>query len=140
MAALGLSCDMWELRCSSGAWLPCRMWNLSSTTRDRTHVLCIGRQILNHWTIREVPVFSSFLQLLLLFFWLGLDLYSCEWAFSSCGEWGLLLAPCCGGFSCRGAQALGARAPVLVAHGLSCLVPCGIFLDQGSNPNWQGVS
>ena len=26
------------------------------------------------------------------YYWLGLDLYSCEWAFSSCGEWGLLLA------------------------------------------------
>ena len=26
----------------------------SSHTRDRTHVSCIGRQILNHWTTREV--------------------------------------------------------------------------------------
>ena len=31
------------------------MWDLSSPTRDRTHVPCIGRQILNHWTTREVP-------------------------------------------------------------------------------------
>ena len=28
----------------------------SSQTRDRTCVLCIGRQILNHWTTREVLI------------------------------------------------------------------------------------
>ena len=28
----------------------------SPHTRDWTHVPCIGRQILNHWTTREVPV------------------------------------------------------------------------------------
>ena len=27
----------------------------SSQTRGRTHVPCIGRRILNHWTTREVP-------------------------------------------------------------------------------------
>ena len=27
----------------------------SSQTRDRTHVPCIGRRILNYWTTREVP-------------------------------------------------------------------------------------
>ena len=31
------------------------MWDLSSLTRDWTHVPCIARQILNHWTTREVP-------------------------------------------------------------------------------------
>ena len=30
----------------------------SSRTRDRTHVPCIGRQILNHCATREVPQFS----------------------------------------------------------------------------------
>ena len=48
------------------------------------------------------------------------------WAFSSCGEWGLLFR--CGarafhlrwgGFSCGRAQALGAQASVVTAHGLS---------------------
>ena len=51
----------------------------------------------------------------------------------------------CGGFSCCGAQALGAWASVVVAcrlqnagsvvvaHGLSCSAACGIFLDQGLN-------
>ena len=29
------------------------MWNLSSRTRNQTHVLCIARCILNHWTTRE---------------------------------------------------------------------------------------
>ena len=27
----------------------------SSRIRDPTHVSCISRQILNHWTTREVP-------------------------------------------------------------------------------------
>ena len=40
---------------STWAYLPCGMWDLSSLTRDRTHVPCIGRRILNHWTTREVP-------------------------------------------------------------------------------------
>ena len=31
------------------------MWDLSSPTRDGTQAPCIGRQILNHWTTREVP-------------------------------------------------------------------------------------
>ena len=31
------------------------MWDLSSLTRDRTHIPCIARQILNLWTIKEVP-------------------------------------------------------------------------------------
>ena len=39
------------------------MWDLSSPTRDRTCVPCIGRRILNHWTAREVPAFG-FLNLL----------------------------------------------------------------------------
>ena len=46
----------------------------------------------------------------------------------------------CGGFSRCRARALGARAPVVVAHGLSCSVACGIFLDQGLNQcplHWQ---
>ena len=31
------------------------MWALSSLTRDWNWLLCIARQILNHWTTREVP-------------------------------------------------------------------------------------
>ena len=32
------------------------MWNLSSTTRNQTHVPRVARQILNPWTTREVPL------------------------------------------------------------------------------------
>ena len=31
------------------------MWDLSSPTRGQIHVPCLARQILNHWTTREVP-------------------------------------------------------------------------------------
>ena len=31
------------------------MWDFSSLTRDLTRVPCTGRQILNHWTTREIP-------------------------------------------------------------------------------------
>ena len=51
LVVLGLSCDM-------------GMRNLSSLTRDPTHVPCIRRRILNHWAAREVPrsyVFYYFL-------------------------------------------------------------------------------
>lgn len=36
------------------------MWDLTSHTRGRTFVPCIARQILNHWTSREVPVMQIF--------------------------------------------------------------------------------
>ena len=31
------------------------VWDLSSLTRDQTHIPCIGRWIPNHWTTRLVP-------------------------------------------------------------------------------------
>ena len=85
-----------------------------------------------------------FLIHLFIYFWLhwvfgtahGLSLLVESRGYSSCGAW----ASHCGGFSCCGAQALGARASVIVAHGLSCSTACGIFLDQGSNLcplHWQ---
>ena len=33
----------------------CGVWDLSSLTRDQTHIPCIGRWTLNHWTTRLVP-------------------------------------------------------------------------------------
>ena len=36
---------------------PGGMWDLRSLTRDGTHTPCIGRQSLNHWTARDVPVY-----------------------------------------------------------------------------------
>ena len=41
--------------CSMQTYLPCGMWDLSSPTRDWTQVPCFGRQIINHWTTKEVP-------------------------------------------------------------------------------------
>ena len=35
--------------------MPRHMWDLSSLTRDQTHIPCIRRLILNHGTAREVP-------------------------------------------------------------------------------------
>ena len=71
-------------------------------------------------------------------------------------------APHFGGFSCYGAQAIGVRAPevmalglgswdsqlestgsVVVAYRLSCSQTCGIFLNQGLNQDpwhWQADS
>ena len=93
------------------------------------------------------------------FFWLhwffvaacGLSLVAVREGYSSLQ----CTASHCGGFSCCGAQALGARASVVVAcglqsagsvvvaHGLSGSTACGIFWDQGSNPcplHWQAYS
>ena len=41
----------------------CSMWDSSSQTKDGTHVPCIGRWILNHWTTREVPEIFIFFKL-----------------------------------------------------------------------------
>ena len=35
---------------------PQGLWDLSSLTRDQICTLPIGRQSLNHWTTREVPL------------------------------------------------------------------------------------
>ena len=63
-AVLGLRCGMWDL--SSGSLgsgvsvrgLRCHVWDLSFLIRDQTRVSCIERQILNHWTAREVSIVS----------------------------------------------------------------------------------
>ena len=34
----------------------------SSPDRDQTHVPCISRQVLNHWTMREVPILTFKIQ------------------------------------------------------------------------------
>ena len=44
--------------CGTQALLPRGTWDPSSLTRDRTCVPCIGRQILNHWTTREIRNFA----------------------------------------------------------------------------------
>ena len=97
-----------------------------------------------------------------------LGLHCCAWAFSSCSELVLLFVAVCrlltavaslvehrlevcvplvlqssvaavhGLSSC--AQGLWSMGSVAVAHGLSCPMVCGIFLDQGLNTrplHWQ---
>ena len=46
--------------------MPQGRWNLSSLTRDLTHAPCIGKQILNLWTTKEVLVFWIILIALLM--------------------------------------------------------------------------
>ena len=36
------------------------MWDLSSPNGDQIHAPCIGRQIFNHWTTREVHCLDNF--------------------------------------------------------------------------------
>ena len=52
LAVLGRSCGLQD---PSLVLLSSGMWDFSSPPMDQTHVPCIGRQILNHWTTREVP-------------------------------------------------------------------------------------
>ena len=42
--------------CGARAQLTSSMWDLVPLARDQTCIPCIARQILNQWTIREVPV------------------------------------------------------------------------------------
>ena len=43
--------------CGTRTYLLRGMWYLSYPTKDRTHVPCIVRGILNQWTTKEVPIF-----------------------------------------------------------------------------------
>ena len=100
--------------------------------------------------------FNKFIYLFLV----ALGLCCCAWAFSSCGEWGLvfilvrrLLTVVASlvaehGLQVRRPQLLRCVGSVAVVHGLqrqragsavvvhrlSCSAACGIFLGQGSNP------
>ena len=72
------------------------------------------------------------------------SLCCCAWPFSSWGEWELLSgwdewASHCGGFSCCREWSLEGWASVVVAHGLSCPMACGIFLDLCPQ-HWQADS
>ena len=58
------------------------MWDISSPTRNWTHVPCIGRPIFNHWTTREVPPFHFPLDSLSPAHWLSLqDSHQAGWLF-----------------------------------------------------------
>ena len=43
--------------CGMRALFSRSVWDLSSLTRDRTHIPCIGRQSLNHWTTGKFQYF-----------------------------------------------------------------------------------
>ena len=63
-AACGIFTVAWALEhrlSSCGAWAlsPLGMRSLSSSVRDQIQVSCVKRQILNHWTTREVPKIFS---------------------------------------------------------------------------------
>ena len=101
--------------------------------------------------------FFFLIKLFIHLFLAAFGLCCCLWASSSCGEWGLLFIAVRGllitvDSLCCGAPALGARAAVgvarglsscglwalepgsvVVVHGLSCSAACGIFPDQGLN-------
>ena len=76
-----------------------------------------------------------------------LGLRFCAKASSSCGKWGPLFIAVRGPLTIRGLllRSTGSRraGSVIVAHGPSCSVACGILPDQGSNPcplHWQADS
>ena len=55
MQVLLLQCtDSLILEC--GLVAPRHVQDLSSRSRDQTHIICTAREILNHWTTMEVPV------------------------------------------------------------------------------------
>ena len=115
--------------------------------------------------VRGQTMHSFFFFFLIILLLAVLGLRCCTGAFSSCSKRGLLFVVVrvlliAVASLCCGAQALGTRASVLVARGLSscssralerrlsscgthrlnCSVACGIFPDQGSNPcplHWQ---
>ena len=85
-----------------------------------------------------------FLNFIIYLFLAVLGIHCCAWAFSGCGEQGLL-SSCSvqashrSGLACCGARTLEHRPQVAVVHGLSC----GIFLDHALNPcplHWQADS
>ena len=64
LAASDLRCCMWDLslRCTGSRahkLSSCTVWGLKSLVKDQTCIPCIGRQILNLWTTKEVPLIFS---------------------------------------------------------------------------------
>ena len=62
VASLGLSCRAWDIFCDVWALVAACKLSLNFLTRGQTHILCIGRQILNQWTTRQVS--QTFVSLL----------------------------------------------------------------------------
>ncbi|KAJ8796197.1 hypothetical protein J1605_018139 [Eschrichtius robustus] len=128
-------------------WLtgPVALWHVgSSQTRARTPVPCIGRQILNNCATREA-LGLTFETLLYLSSYFMLTRAKLSYQHTNCPLEklaGIKTGPSTLLLRCE-ARALGVRASVVVAHGPSCSMACGIFPDQGSNPcppHWQADS
>ena len=52
LTVLDLACSMWAY--IQHGTMPRGMWGLSSPTKDQTHICCIERQVLDHWTTKQV--------------------------------------------------------------------------------------
>ena len=129
----------------------------------KSNLLCLIVKTLYNLTpfcLSDLPnvgplLFALQIYLFIYLFLAALGLRCCTWAFSSCGEWGLLFVAVHGllvavaslavvhGLQALRLQQLQHAGSVGVAHGLSCSAACGIFPDQGSNPcplHWQADS
>ena len=99
---------VYEYKCTYGFYLEHKV----------SSIMCLSRKILPSPFIIVFCFLNKFIYLFLAVS----GVRCCRQPFSSCGEQGLLfvvaLASYCGGCSCCGAQTLGARASVVVAHGL----------------------
>ena len=82
--------------------------------------------------------YAHILKIIFIYLFLAvLVLRCCAWAFSSCSEWGLLFVAVHSSLRVASLVAehrLQSTGSVVVTHGLSCSLACGIFLDQGSSP------
>ena len=84
-------------------------------------------------------MFFFFLIYFIYLFFTALGLHCCAWAFSSCGERGLLFVVVCGlpiAVTCCGAWALGTQASVVVACGLSSCGSWALECKLGSCGTW----
>ena len=122
------------------------VWHAGSQFPDQGSNPALGTQSLNNWTTRDVRVFF-YLNLCILFL-VVLGLHCCTQAFSICDKqwllfialrWLLLLqstgSRCTGfGHCSTWAPQLWLTGSVVVVHGLSRPMACGIFPDQGLNP------
>ena len=107
----------------------------SSQTRGRTQVPYVGRQILIHWTTREVSVrlikkkYS---------FTAALGLCCCDQALCSCSEYGPLFIALCRLLIVAAPPVVAcepqSKSSVVMVNGVIYSTACGIFLDHGSNP------
>ena len=86
-------------------------------------LLCFLHSSGYHWDWASKKTVKRCLLCIIYSFLAELDFHSCAWAFSSCGEQGLLSSCSAwvsrGGFSCCRAWALGHGGSVAAAHGLS---------------------